>query len=249
MLKHYIVILMLVAQMCFSQTDIELRPPSDTKIGLGLIIGNSIYKGDNTRIIPVPLVYYNYDKFFIRGNILGYNFYQEDALSMSAVGRWRFDGYKDSDSKYLDGMGRRRMTLEGGIELAFNDGWGSTKLLLLNDLLGRHDGHDLILSYSKRLNFDKFSITPSAGATYRSKKLNDYYYGVKDKEQTAFREAYSPNESINPFIGLNIDYRINSSVSAIAGLNYQWLTSEITDSPIVSDKYQLMTIIGLMYSF
>jgi MipA family protein len=219
------------------------------KAGLGVVVGNSLYKGDDTRVFPVPMLYYNFGKFGIRGSMLGYELFEDDAVAVSAIAKWRFDGYDEDDSDYLDGMDERKMSLDGGFQLVYSDGWGQSSFSWVTDMLGRHDGQELVVSYSKRFAADKFSFTPSAGLMYSSGNLNDYYYGVMADEALANRPMYEASKSWNPFVSLNIGYEINERWSVMSLVGYQWLSSEITDSPIVDDDYKAVIMTGLMYGF
>lgn len=225
------------------------RPTSTTNAGVGVIYRNSIYKKDDTRVMPIPMVYYESKDFFFKGRALGYHLLKKGGLSLDVVGQVRFDGYDDSDSSFLRGMDDRQMTLDGGVELSYADGWGVTNVSFVSDMLGRHDGQEVSISYGKRFTMGKWSLTPAAGAIWHSHNLADYYYGVRPDEATAVRPAYSVGEAWSPTAFLNVMYRINKQWSAIGLVRYEWLDDEISDSPIVDDDYQIQFMAGVMYQF
>ncbi|MFI4910052.1 MAG: MipA/OmpV family protein [Sedimentisphaeraceae bacterium JB056] len=227
------------------------RPSQDRsfKAGLGIAIGNSLYKGDNERVFPVPMIYYNYGKFGVSGSMIGYEIFEADKFSASLIAKWRFDGYEEDDSDYLDGMDDREMTLDGGIQIAYSDGWGKTTASFLTDMLGYHDGQEVMLSYSKRFSKKAFSLTPSVGVIYGSSNLCDYYYGVRADEQMPGRPEYNVSEAWNPFVSLNIGYELNEKWSLITLLGYKWLDDEISNSPIVDSTYEAVLMTGLLYTF
>jgi len=217
--------------------------------GLGVGVGNSVYKGDDTRVIAVPLIRYNYGDFYISGKSLGYNIIADEAFEFGVIGQWRTDGYDDDDSHYLKGMEDRNMSFDGGLSTSYKDGWGKTTLSYVTDLLSVHDGQELALSYGKRFSSGNFSVTPSVGTAYKTSNLTDYYYGVMNKEALPNRAAYKCGESVDPFVNINIRYDFNPNWSALGMLGCEFLGSEITDSPIVDDNYQAMLMAGVMYSF
>jgi len=225
------------------------RPTSMTNIGIGLVYRNSVYKNDDSMVMPIPMLYYESKGFFFKGRALGYHLFKKGGVSLDAIGQCRFDGYDDSDSSFLRGMDDREMTLDAGFELSYDDGWGRTSVSFVSDMLGRHDGQEISASYGKRFTSGKWTLTPSVGAVWHSHNLADYYYGVRSKEALAQRPAYSVGEALNPTVRLNIMYQINKKWSAMGIIGYEWLDNEISDSPIVDDDYQIQLMVGAMYRF
>ncbi len=223
--------------------------PDKLGLGFGVGVGNSVYKGDDTRIVPFPLVYYNYGNFYLSGKRAGYNIITDGAFELGIIAQWRTDGYDSDDSRYLDGMDDRDMSIDGGVSASYKDGWAKTTLSYVTDLLSKHDGQELVLSYGKRFSSGKFSFTPSVGIAYKTDNLTDYYYGVLAKEATPTRAEYKGDEVIDPFISMQTRYDFENNWSVIGTVSYEMLGSGITDSPIVDDDYQVMVMVGMMYSF
>lgn len=239
--------------LCVTASFVLAQAPNDKQsnlaAGIGIGVGNSVYKGADERIIPVPLIYYNYRDFFLAGTTAGYKFYNENDLELAVIAQWRTEGYDESDSRHLKDMDDRDMTVDGGLSASYKDGWGKTTLSFLTDMLGKHDGQEVSLSYGKRLQYGDFSLTPSAGLSYRNNNLNDYYYGVMTKEATPARAAYNSGESYNPFIKLRMQYDLGSRWTAMGIAGYEFLGNEITNSTIVDDNYLISFIAGLAYNF
>lgn len=225
------------------------RPTSMTNVGIGVVYRNSVYRKDDAKVMPIPMVYYESEDFFFKGRAVGYHLVKKGGLSLDILGQWRFDGYDDSDSRFLRGMDDREMTLDAGIELSYNDGWGKTSVSFVSDILGRHDGQEISVSYGKRFTKGKWAFTPAAGAIWHSHNLADYYYGVRPNEALAQRPAYSVGEAWNPMVRVNVMYQINKQWSAMGIIGYEWLDNEISDSPIVDDDYQIQCMVGVMYLF
>lgn len=242
-------VLILITFMLASATMGQERPKSSTSLGLGLVYRNSIYKKDDAMVMPIPMVYYETEGFFFKGRSLGYHILKNGGLSLDVIGQWRFDGYDDSDSSFLRGMDDRQMTLDGGFELSYEDGWGKTSVSFLSDMLGRHDGQELSISYGKQFTAGKWMMTPAVGAIWNSHNLADYYFGVRPDEALALRPAYSVGEAWNPTVRLNVLYRINKQWSALGLFRYEWLDNEISNSPIVDADHQIQFMAGLMYQF
>ncbi|MCI0498853.1 MAG: MipA/OmpV family protein [Planctomycetales bacterium] len=223
--------------------------PSELNIGFGVAAYNSVYKGDDSETLAIPIIFYESEKFYFRGRMGGYRFFGDETFSVAAIGQWRVDGYDDDDSWFLRGMKDREMTLDGGLSATYFDGWGATTVSLVTDLLGRHDGQELTVSYGHRFLSERWTLIPAAGVLWKSNNLADYYYGVRAGEAISGRPAYSAGDGWDPFVSLYTTYKITDQWSFLATLRYEWLGSEITDSPIVNDHYQAMLMAGLMYQF
>jgi outer membrane protein len=224
-------------------------PGDSMALGLGVTYKNALYRGDDSSVFPIPLIMLEKGQFFIKGRTAGYRVYQDEQFAFDVIGQWRFDGYDDEDSDYLDGMDDRDMTLDGGAAVTIFDGWGRTTFSMVSDLLSKHSGQELSVTYSKTWQHDKWSLTPSAGVRFYTSSLGDYYYGVQPDEAVAGRGAYDAGDSLNPFAGLSVTYNFNEKWSALTSVRYTWLDSEITDSPIVDDRYDLLLMTGLLYTF
>ena len=120
-------------------------------------------------------------------------------------------------------------------------------------MLNEHIGHQVRLSYNYDFrgaaNIQDLLVTPSIGVTYRSRHLNDYYYGVRSDEAIAGRPEYDVGDSIGLLTALRLNYRLNEQWSVMAMGSVQWLGSEITDSPIVEKDYMASLLLGIMCRF
>lgn len=222
---------------------------SKTSLGFGVAYRNSIYKGADDQVIPIPLIFYEKEDFYIKGPLAGYHFLKHDGLSLDLIAQLRFDGYEDDDSDFLDGMGDRYMNFEGGLALTYFDGWGLMRVSVVNDLCGKHNGQEVAFSYSKQFTKDRWSFLPTAGILWGSGDMIDYFYGVENKYERPGRPAYSAGEAWNPFVSLATNYQLNDKWSAMALLRCEFFDNEIADSPIVDDDYKLSLLVGLLCSF
>ncbi|MBI9018198.1 MAG: MipA/OmpV family protein [Phycisphaerae bacterium] len=218
-------------------------------MGPGVIISDKPYKGMDARVNAFPFISYQGPDFYLRGPGVGYKAFDNEKLSLNIIGNWRFDGYEDDDSKYLEDMDSRKMTAELGIALDYTDGFGKTKLSILNDVLGRHDGQVIHLSYSKTFRSQKLSLTPSTGIQWHSGKFVNYYYGIKSSEVAPGRPRYHPGDSFDPFIALQLIYRISEKWDIFSNIKYQQLGKEIYASPIVDQDHKISFMLGLIYRF
>ncbi|MDH4202351.1 MAG: MipA/OmpV family protein [Phycisphaerae bacterium] len=222
---------------------------STLNLGAGFVYRSPVYRGQDADGLPIPMIFYQKGNLYFRGSRLGYQFYKNDAFSLDVLAAWAFRGYDDDDSRHLNGMDDRDPSIEGGLAASYHDGWGTASVSFLTDLLGKHDGQELTFSYAKRFIREPWELTPSAGITWQSANLTDYYYGVEQKEVAAGRPRYSAGEAWNPFVALTTQYYFTEKWSSLVMLQYEWLNNEISDSPIVNKQYQVRVMAGIMCKF
>jgi outer membrane protein len=218
-------------------------------VGPGVVVSGKPYKGVDPETHVFPFVMYQARDFYFRGPRIGYKIYAKDRLSVDALASWRFDGYESDDSSYLDGMDDRRMTLELGTDIIYRDNFGFTSFSILNDVLGRHNGQVLSVSYGKNFRREVLTFTPSLGLEWQSKRFVDYYYGVRAEEARVSRPAYDPSNALNPFLSLRLSYQLKEQWSLYGNFRYDWLDGEISESSIVEQSYKASWMFGLIYSF
>jgi outer membrane scaffolding protein for murein synthesis (MipA/OmpV family) len=63
------------------------------------------------------------------------------------------------------------------------------------------------------------------------------------------RAFYDGKSILSPFIGLNGGVKIYHSFYLQGGINCEFSGSEITDSPLIEDKYVLSGVLIISYSF
>ncbi len=230
------------------------QPQQVFKLGAGFVTLWKPYKGVDAEHIPFPLVHYQYQKLTIFGPTASYSFFSEDnQWALQGLARIRNEGYDDDDSFYLNGMSDRDPTIELGARFMYNLDFAVMCLDFTHDVLDEHRGYEFKFSLRKPFqnvfNIESLDLTPIAGINWRSKQLNDYYYGVKASEAIAGRPAYDVGGSIGYITGLQLDYQLTEKWTLLSLVNIEWLDSEISDSPIVEDDYSIAFVLGAMYEF
>ncbi len=227
------------------------RRPDQTSIGPGFLLSNSLYKGeDDNLFIPIPLLNYRANRFSISGITAKYEIFSNRSTTLNALGQWRFDGYEASDSDFLAGMAERKRGFDGGVELRFADrSSGYVNIALVTDLSGNHKGNEARLSYGRTIRNDRTIYTPSIGIKYQCDDVTRYYYGVRPGEATAQRPFYNPSAAVNYYVGTNVIHPVGDRWTLFVLFNFEKLSGEISDSPIVDASYRALLITGLMYNF
>jgi len=221
--------------------------------GAGAVISFNPHKGIGTEVRGIPFFFYQKDKLALYGPMINYSLLKDSVWEARALVRMRFEGYEEDDSRYLRGMDDREWTLELGGSLSRTLGEGRVTADATADVLNEHKGHQVRLSYNYDFrgpaNIRDLLVTPSVGVTYRSRQLNDYYYGVRSDEAIAGRPQYNVGDSVGLLTALRMNYRLNERWSVMAMGSVQWLGSEITDSPIVEKDYRASLLLGVMCRF
>ncbi|MBN1816403.1 MAG: MipA/OmpV family protein [Sedimentisphaerales bacterium] len=248
MRKTGIVLSLIISTVSLGQTPQQDTTPT-LQAGPGVVISGKPYKGMDSDVFPIGIVFYESRLWSIRGTELGYRLFNDGAFDLKAIARWRFDGYDEDDSSSLDGMANRHMTVDGGVSASWYGDWGAITASFVNDLLGEHDGQEVRAGYSRRFTWAPVTVTPSIGLRWQSDQVIRYYYGVEGDEVRPGRTWYRPNDTVTPYAGISLSYDLQGPWSIFASMRYEWLTSDIADSPIVDDHHTLSFFAGLLYEF
>lgn len=254
----YGLVLVTVFSIAFAEETTKTTAPIDrdkTTImaGVGVLVIDKPHKGGDTDILPIPLFLYQKDRLVLTGTKISYYLIYDEDWAVSLIGAPRFEGYDDDESTTLNGMADREATYEAGLECSRKLDWGTFSAKFFADVLGEHNGQEIQLTYKKNfddiLNIKSLNLTPLIGINWRSKQLNDYYYGVEGSEATATRPEYHAGSSTGILAGLRVDYPVTERWNLFGSLNIEWLSSEMTDSPIVNEDTMVSFLLGAMYKF
>jgi len=232
---------------------IEPSPKNENKIlGGGILIAASPYTDDDNTIIPVPIISWRHEAFFIEGIRGGVILAEKDACRLDTYIAPRFMGYDDDDTNILNGMEDRDYSLDGGLQ--FEWFFSKEKKLSLitsfaSDLLNEHSGHESKLMFKKMIEGRIFQLIPGAGIKWQSENLINHYYGVRLLEATSARSTYEPESALNYFIDINFNLGLAQKWFLITTFNAEFLDNEIKNSPIVNEDVLFSGVIGIARKF
>jgi outer membrane protein len=221
-------------------------------LGAGVSISTSPYEGADAQVIPLPIIYLEKDRFFIRGIRAGYAFYDTKPYECALFVQPRFMGYESGDSDMLADMEDRDWSLDAGLSGSWDIPWipdSSLSAALLQDTLDKSNGRELQLIYKQLFDMKPFFVRPSFGVIWQSEDLVDYYYGVKDFEAKANRPHYAPDACVNYYAGVDMIFYVAPQWALVSRVGIDIFGDEVKDSPIVGDSYQANFIAGAVYSF
>ena len=236
-----------------AQSDTKPEDKASVYVGGGAVISSQPYVGTDVRAYPLPLFAYEGKRLYFRGLTGGYWLFTFDGLSVGPVLQPRFEGYEEDDSSLLGGMDDRDWSVDGGIGVSWLTDIGLFGVSFVTDLLGKHNGQELDFSYTLLFKWAGFDFIPSAGVRWKSDNLVDYYYGVESDEirfdQAISRASYEGNDAVDPYLRMAVRRKLGGRWSLLGAIQYEWLDSEITDSPIVDDNYEASFLLGILYTW
>ena len=219
-------------------------------VGIAYINGSSIYSNTKNSRTIMPSLSYHTDKIIINvQNGFTYKIISDQSTKFNVSLAPNFKPYNSNDSNDLIGM-ERNMYVDGLVSVSRELSRGlSAKIGVGTELTGRFNGSTANMSLSQFIPINSVPFIFSLGSKWYDQKRANYLYGVYSTEATGSRANYELNSIFIPYISINTFYRISENTNFFAGLNANFLSSDITNSPIVSKKNKMSVIMGLTYNF
>ena len=221
------------------------------RIGAGAFIQTQPYINVDAKVTPSPVIFFDNELFYIRWSRAGIYFLgnktDDFSWAFSLTLQPRIYGYDSSD---IQGMSKREETWEGGLAFSASKDSSYIEVMLVHDLLNKHDSWILKTELGYDFKLGDFSIYPSLILVYQSEEFLNYYYGVTKTEALRRAEvAYEPSAGFQLGVQTFIEYPINSELSALLNLRADRLPSSASRSSIVEDKYIFSGLASLIYKF
>jgi MipA family protein len=143
----------------------------------------------------------------------------------------------------------RDYAIETGVELLFGGDWGQATFSAFGDVSGTHGGYEAALEYSHRWTRGRMSLSPTLGLRYKSKRRNDYYWGIHADETSEVLPFYEAGDGINYQAGLRASVYLTAHTRLALSANYERLDQSIEDSPIVERPYVFGYFAGVAFQF
>ena len=222
---------------------------SPLTVGLGGGWINRGYIGVGNKTAALPLVHYENRWVDIAIPRIDLKLYSTRALSLRLRLRYANDGYKGSDSYFLNGMSDRHASFWAGGALVYRNPYFVTRAELLGDASGNSKGTRAKLDLSRRFMVGSVGLTPDVSLQWFNGKYVTYYYGVLPSEAQPWRPAYSAGATTNVGLGLTADYALTRTSTLLVKLKYTRLGSAIKDSPLVDATSQRGLFLAWVYRY
>lgn len=143
----------------------------------------------------------------------------------------------------------RDYALESGLEILTNGQWGNIHAQLLADISGVHNGYEAWVSYSTDWIRGRWYVSPSVSVNWKSRKQNDYYYGVRASEARNGLSEYRADSGFNASAKLSAVYYMSKRWRIFATANVEKINESAAGSPLLSDDKIVSYFLGAHYAF
>ena len=215
--------------------------------GGGLSVEQSPYVGGKDSVEVMPALFVQMGRFYLRGGTLGAELYDGENLSVSAGISLDLADTHRGDSPQLADMAELDDVVLGEVEVSYEADWGELGLSLAADVSGTHDGVLAGLSYGYPLELGALQIEPEVGVEWHSARVNRHYYGVGAADVRSDRPFYDPDAGMNYELGVTVTYPFAERHALSLEVEAEWLSSEVSDSPIV--ERDRVASVGVSYLF
>jgi outer membrane protein len=220
---------------------------------------NPIAGKSDIPLVVIPHVSYYGKRFFLENLELGYTlhegethtfnliaapgydrvfFYRNDLQNIFVAGGTTFTDTPVGATGQEFHVQPRRTTYLVGPEWTFDYGTLTGQLNALREVTGRHDGYEVRGALAAPLIQSQSSLVASAGFTWKSSALVQYYYGVD--------ALYEPGSAFNPFVKLRYSRPLSERWTLNAFAHYELLSSSIANSPIVTQNHVTTFFAGVV---
>ena len=233
-------------------------------LGYGLRTNPLVQSDDIPIVVDVDIAWFG-DRFFFDNGDIGLTFADNDALTASLIARLNSDRvfFGKTDTRFitvdLAGMPLaeaveftvpdRDYAVELGVELLTDGDWGQLQLSAFHDVSDTHDGYELYLNYGYPWRDQRWYLEPSFGASYKSAKLNDYYWGVAEDEVSTALPPYSADAGVNVHARLMLGYQLTRNWTFSLVTEYERLNDQSAASPLVTEDGVFGYFAGFGYRF
>jgi len=216
---------------------------------------NPVYGSGDIPLVLIPHFSYYGKRFFIDNLEAGFTLFEGEANTFNLVTTPGYDRvfFYDSDPQnvvvpLVGGaespsaripVAPRRTTFLAGPEWLFDYGKLSGQVTALYEYTGRHKGYELRAAIAVPLVERRGTLVASTGVTWKSTELVEYFYGITD--------VYEPGSALNPFVKMAYDLPLSDRWAFKASAHYEYLDTEIADSPIISDTGVVTAFAGFTY--
>ena len=235
--------------------------------GLGAgVRTNPLRKSSDIPLVVIPHISYYGQRFFLENLDVGYTLYDGERHTLSLIASPGYDRvffYRhDVQNLFVNGAlltpgfvtggeeqqaappttpHHRHSTYLAGPEWTFSHGKLTGQFDALYEVTGRHKGLEVRAALATPIIESKGALVASAGLTWKSSALVDYYYGVD--------ELYAPGAAVNPFIKLGYSLPISDRWRFTSFAHYERLASSMADSPLLGEAHVTTVFAGFVFTF
>ena len=213
-------------------------------------------------LVDIDVAWFGKRWFFDNGDV-GYTLRDGERFTLNLIGRVNSDrvffSKTDTDHVSIFSFGTasveeievpdRDYAFEVGAELLTDGEWGYLQLAAHQDVSDRHHGYEVYVDYGRPIRRNRWSFEPSFGFAWKSRDLNDYYWGVRPEEASLFLPAYRAGGGFNTHARFLASYRLDRHWTFVVAAEYERLSGEAANSPLVAEQAVRSGFAGISFHF
>ncbi|EAW1288402.1 MipA/OmpV family protein [Salmonella enterica subsp. enterica] len=225
---------------------------SEFSVGGAVAAGNFGYKETNAKILPFPLVNYEYGDFYVHALNAGYYVFRDgenDVALTIGPGALSYEP-SDSNNDRMRKLNKRKISVMSGIMMNNRFRWGTFRTSVSSDVSDNSRGTVVDAAYLYPIRSGKVIVTPGFGVNWSDSQFNRYYYGISPSEARRSGMAqYTPGEALTFYMEMSAFYQVNKSWFLMSSIRVTDLNSTVTESDMVSGGISTQFIAGFGYAF
>lgn len=240
--------------------------------GLG-VMTNPLQGGDDLPLVLLPEVAYYAEQFFFDNGRIGYSlkpdsphvfnlvaelnpetrffvdWHPSNIFALSTSNSLSFAQNEQSEQQpkiAINELNKRKWALDAGLSYHYMYQKHVFSIQTLADVSGVYEGWRTALQWQMHRKLGELQIKPSLGIWYKSAKLNDYFYGLAEKESPY--GAIAVGSSWQPYAKIDARWPLSEANSVRFHLAY-YDYSALDDSPLFEQTYSMTAFIGIDHIF
>lgn len=220
-------------------------------VGIGAMSIESPFRGEDARVLPLPILSIKQGAFYFEGAETGVKFGTSASGLTPSV--QAFVAARNTVAR-----DRQKFTADAGARLTLGSKLGDLSAEYRHDITGTFDGGEFSLRYQLPINLGRFTLSPAAQVNFLDQATANHMYGVTAKQRARSirkgRDVILPvapiaDSATNFGTDLTATYRISDKLTLIGVFANTYLDKAIRRSPAIDRKCESQAIVGLTYSF
>ncbi|TMO46270.1 MULTISPECIES: MipA/OmpV family protein [unclassified Pseudoalteromonas] len=225
---------------------------------VGMDSYNDGFEPDIHLAISYEKFYLDYDQSQLSGGLtMGYSLIDKFEWGLDLVGTNIQSGFDETGLAFygddvideLAGIRNRNYDFDVGLRLSRRFENSQISFEYLQDVSGTHNGWVMNSFYSQIIPWRNWEFRSGVGLSAYSEDFTNYYFGISESEALANRPVYRPDTSYSLIFEFHAEYPLNRHWVFLTGWLSTWFSSDIHQSPIISQQYQHKAKVGVRYVF
>ncbi|WP_448211886.1 MipA/OmpV family protein [Colwellia sp. MEBiC06753] len=151
----------------------------------------------------------------------------------------------------IDDIASRKWSVDTGLQVNWfiDDSWHFVASASL-DSTGVHHGESAHVEISKLRQIDSTQLlVTSFGINWQSSQVNNYYYGISERDTDQSSMFYQTTDAWMPYIKVSSMTKLSDQWSLVLSTKINYIDDAITDSPLLNTSLRYVVFSGFRYDF